>query len=339
MLKVLVKERLIAAAEEIFGLFERTIASYEEQLCRVREENERIRRQSEAVCNTQIVLRVEGPQQMVVRREEPTLPLPQLTSSSLQQENQNVEEGPIQAHNIKEEEEEADVNRMPLACISVKTDDAYETPECSQYHHQSTSIEHCGKRTQNIHFTPPSDSKIIEETLGSNSEGGNAQLSSFEDTTLNKKTSQTYGTHQRNNEHFSCSTSCKIFTQKPNMVEHEILHEEEKTFICSGCGQAFTKKGSMVKHMTRHKFLACSVCNETFCVKRQLRSHMRTHRKEKPFRCTVCGSTFNRKDSMKTHMVIHTGVKPFSCSLCSKSFFFKQNWKVHMRVHTGEKNL
>ena len=32
MLSALVKQRLTAAAEEIFGLFERTIAEYEEQL-------------------------------------------------------------------------------------------------------------------------------------------------------------------------------------------------------------------------------------------------------------------------------------------------------------------
>ncbi|XP_061622815.1 E3 SUMO-protein ligase ZBED1-like isoform X4 [Phyllopteryx taeniolatus] len=51
MLKALVRKRLIAAADEIFGLFERTIASYEEQLCRAREENEGQRRQLQEVCS------------------------------------------------------------------------------------------------------------------------------------------------------------------------------------------------------------------------------------------------------------------------------------------------
>ena len=36
MLSLLVKQRLTAAAEEIFELFERTIAEYEEELCRQR---------------------------------------------------------------------------------------------------------------------------------------------------------------------------------------------------------------------------------------------------------------------------------------------------------------
>lgn len=60
MLKELVRERLIAAADEIFGLFEKTIASYEEQLSRAREENERQRRQLEAVSASQMMLRGEG---------------------------------------------------------------------------------------------------------------------------------------------------------------------------------------------------------------------------------------------------------------------------------------
>lgn len=43
LLRSLVEQRLTAAAEEIFGLFERTIAEYEEELCRTKEENQRQR--------------------------------------------------------------------------------------------------------------------------------------------------------------------------------------------------------------------------------------------------------------------------------------------------------
>ncbi|KAK7880576.1 hypothetical protein WMY93_032788 [Mugilogobius chulae] len=41
MLRVLVNERLTAAAEEIFALFERTIAEFEAEMCRSKEENQR----------------------------------------------------------------------------------------------------------------------------------------------------------------------------------------------------------------------------------------------------------------------------------------------------------
>ncbi|TDH10084.1 hypothetical protein EPR50_G00071370 [Perca flavescens] len=56
MLRALVEQRLTAAAEEIFGLFERTIAEYEEELCRSKEENERQRELLDAVYNPQLRL-------------------------------------------------------------------------------------------------------------------------------------------------------------------------------------------------------------------------------------------------------------------------------------------
>lgn len=41
LFRSLVKQRLAAAAEDIFGLFERTIAEFEEELVRSQEENRR----------------------------------------------------------------------------------------------------------------------------------------------------------------------------------------------------------------------------------------------------------------------------------------------------------
>ncbi|XP_032365562.1 uncharacterized protein LOC116681743 [Etheostoma spectabile] len=71
MLRGLVEQRLTAAAEEIFGLFERTIAEYEEELCRSKEENERQRKRLDAVFSPQLRLhRAELPQQHVCKEEE-----------------------------------------------------------------------------------------------------------------------------------------------------------------------------------------------------------------------------------------------------------------------------
>ncbi|KAK7916086.1 hypothetical protein WMY93_011847 [Mugilogobius chulae] len=41
VVRALMQERLTAAAEEIFALVERTIAEFEEELCRSKEENQR----------------------------------------------------------------------------------------------------------------------------------------------------------------------------------------------------------------------------------------------------------------------------------------------------------
>ncbi|TNN41929.1 hypothetical protein EYF80_047886 [Liparis tanakae] len=51
MLRCFVNQRLTAAAQEICGLFERTLAEYEEELCSSQEENERHRKRLQAVFN------------------------------------------------------------------------------------------------------------------------------------------------------------------------------------------------------------------------------------------------------------------------------------------------
>ncbi len=56
LLRALVNQRLTAAAEEIIGLFERTIAEYEEELCRSKEENERQRKLLDAVFSPRVRL-------------------------------------------------------------------------------------------------------------------------------------------------------------------------------------------------------------------------------------------------------------------------------------------
>ena len=51
MLRALVKQRLTAAE---FEQFERTIAEYEEEVCRLREENERLQKLLDAVFSPQL---------------------------------------------------------------------------------------------------------------------------------------------------------------------------------------------------------------------------------------------------------------------------------------------
>ena len=59
-LRALVNERLTAAAQEIFALFERTIAEYEEELCRSKEENQRKQELLDSVLSPRLQLQDEG---------------------------------------------------------------------------------------------------------------------------------------------------------------------------------------------------------------------------------------------------------------------------------------
>ncbi|XP_061528593.1 gastrula zinc finger protein XlCGF57.1-like [Phycodurus eques] len=339
MLKELVRERLIAAADEIFGLFEKTIASYEEQLRRGREETERHRRQLEAVCKTQVVIRIEDVQQLIGRQEE-LPPQPQWGSSSLKQDDRQgphvkeEEEDPQPPH-VKEEEGVADIGMLPLTGGSAESENHEDKqPESSQLHHHSPSGDHCGGPPPDNLFAPLSHNDDIEEPLRSdaNCEGDDKQLKSA-------KKETTIGSKQRCNIKVTCSICGKRFG-KANKIGHMRTHTGEKPFCCSICGRRFTLKPSMKTHMRTHtgeKPFDCSLCGKAFSQKDYVAIHMRTHTGEKPFSCSVCGKRFISKRSMVVHMKVHTGEKPFRCSVCGKGFVLNSLMIRHMTTHTGEK--
>ncbi|XP_054644381.1 uncharacterized protein LOC129188210 isoform X2 [Dunckerocampus dactyliophorus] len=188
------------------------ITLYEEELSPTGEENERLRQQLEAVCKTQVVLNIEDIQQLI-GHQEACPPQPQGGSSTLvwavlhpiKEEEEDLqppyveeEEWKPQVPCVKEEEEElsitqegehflgpeeANLARLPLTGISVKTDDHEDKPpESSQLHHRpneemreaepscSSSLQHmtteadgdhCGGSQADNLLAPLSDSDDI----------------------------------------------------------------------------------------------------------------------------------------------------------------------------------
>nr|XP_061828946.1 uncharacterized protein LOC133614752 isoform X7 [Nerophis lumbriciformis] len=156
MFKELVKERLMAAADEIFALFEGTIASYEEELSRTKERNELQRQQLEAVCKTQTVTQVKDIQPLIVCQDG--LP-PELQKQKDPQ--------PLY---IKEEEEDLWITRLPapeednlaklpLAGVSVKYEDRDDKPlQSSPLHRRPDDGDDFGRSQEGNLFAPLSDS-------------------------------------------------------------------------------------------------------------------------------------------------------------------------------------
>ncbi|XP_078112516.1 uncharacterized protein LOC144521782 [Sander vitreus] len=362
MLRAFVNQRLTAAAEEIFGLFERTIAEYEEKLEFSSTENHRQQKLLDAVLNHEVRLhRADVQQLLVVKAEVP--PEQQEWSSSLDQED------PEPPPHIKEEQEElwtsqegeqlqgleeADI-KFPFTSVPVKSEeDDEEKAQSSQLHESQTEenreLERTGADGEDCGGPEPARNSDPDSPL---------QLATHDKTDDNADWEETREPQSglnplQNNEVAVSDVECNTgntsvissecagsFGHKKHLQKHSV-QTGGKTFSCSVCGKSFSLKKTLTSHMRLHseeKCLTCSVCKACFCKPDDLVKHMRIHTGEKPFSCSVCSKRFALKETLKRHLVIHTGEKPFSCSICSKRFARSETLKRHFIVHTGHKSF
>uniref|UniRef100_A0A8D0CQI7 C2H2-type domain-containing protein n=1 Tax=Sander lucioperca TaxID=283035 RepID=A0A8D0CQI7_SANLU len=320
MLRALVKQRLTAAAEEIFGLFERTIAEYEEQLCRSKE-NERQRELLDAVSNPQRRLhRADVGQLLVVKEEVP--PEQQECSSSVDQQE------PEPPPHIKEEQEEpwssqegeqlpgleeADITKFPFTPVPVKSEDDEEEAQSSQLHQ---------RQTQHM------------ETEADGEDCGGPEPATSSHPRLQPETEDQTG--DSSDPETDDSADWKE-TREPQSALNSLKHDStcKKPFSCSECGKFFSLKSNLKIHMRTHtgeKPFSCSVCKKSFKGSGGLQYHMKTHTGEKPFSCSECDKAFTVSGTLKKHMRTHTGEKPFSCSVCNKRFARRSHVKTHKCV-------
>ncbi|XP_072772622.1 uncharacterized protein [Nerophis lumbriciformis] len=141
MLRALVDQRLTAAVEEIFVVLERTIAEYEAELSRTKEENNQL---LDAVFKKhQVVLHRTDVQQPLHIKEEEDYPQPtNIKEEDNDPQPTHIKEEEEDPHMKKEEEgecvvgqKEDDVSKFPLT-VAVKTEEHEDkAPESSQLHH------------------------------------------------------------------------------------------------------------------------------------------------------------------------------------------------------------
>ncbi|XP_038581226.1 gastrula zinc finger protein XlCGF57.1-like [Micropterus salmoides] len=370
MLRGFINQRLTAAAEEIFGLFERTISEYEEELCRSKEENQRHRKLLDAVFQPEVRLHRAGVQQLVVSKEE-VPPEQQQWSPRLDQED------PPETPHIKEEQEElrtsqegeqlpgleeADIIAFTFTPVPVKSEeDDEEKPQSSQLHQTEenrdaehlkteTDGEDCGGPEPARNFNP--DSPLQPDTHGQTSLCSEPETDNSCDWGETREPQPGLNPLQNNEAPVSdqeCNTGetsvssseCAArFGHKEHLQNHNGTQTGVKPFSCSVCGKKYLWKNSLKNHMRLHlegKHFSCSVCKTSFSARSNLFTHMRIHTGEKPFSCSVCAKQFSRKEHLRRHSTVHKGEKPFSCSICAKRFAQKENLTRHLTVHTGEK--
>ncbi|XP_041664856.1 zinc finger protein 2 homolog [Cheilinus undulatus] len=356
ILRSLVNQRLTAAAEEIFKLFERTIAEYEEELSRSKESQHK---PLDPVINPEEEIHKPDIQQL--RRPE-VLPQQQERGFCLNQKN------PPEPACIKEEgeelwssqerdqhpgAEEADSSVFTFTSVQLKWEaEDGEKAQSSQLHGKRSEMnsetehlkteadgEDCGGSERDRDFNPDGFLQPVtaDETLhliGSDTDDSGDWVDGDE---LQKGLNHLQNKHLTVN-YVKCNTGSTSFgfSECPSIFgpkqKHDRVQTGEKPFICSICAKRYPSKKLLQMHMRRHSVVkpySCSVCKKSFIRKEEMVRHMRTHTGEKPFSCPICGRRFTQRGSLKSHSIIHTGEKPYGCNLCGRRFTWLKSVKIH----------
>ncbi|XP_068426954.1 zinc finger protein 550-like [Clinocottus analis] len=369
MLRALVKQRLTAAAQEIFGLFERTIAEYEEELSASRDENERQRRLLDAVFNPEVrVHRADVQQLSVVQVEVP--PEQQDWSSSLDQEDpepshiKKEQEDPEPPHikddqedpeppHIKDDQEDPEPSHIKKEQEDpepphIKDDqenpepphikDDQEDPEPPHIKDDQEDPEPPHIKDDQEDPEPP-HIKEEQEELWISQQG--EQLEGLEEAGI--KFSFTPGKSEDDEEE---AQSSQLHQRQTEQMETEADEED--------CGGLEPDRNSDPERHRGPDTVQTSQSSE--CETYDSRYWEETQEPQpglNPLQdseapgsdvdcnpgTTAIGSSEcdGSSDHLKIHLGSKTGVKKLSCSFCGKGFVFSRDMRRHVLIHTGEK--
>nr|XP_020481034.1 zinc finger protein 432-like [Monopterus albus] len=335
-LREFVTERLTAAAEEIFGGFEKIIVQYEEEI-------DRQRRLLDIVWNPEVKLhRIELPQQHVCQEGE-VLADQQLQN---QERNSSLDQEDPEPPQIKEQQEElCSSQEGEQLGLKQETNPFMLTPT---YHSEA-------EPTNDQQLLSPSSAVAESQDQGGSQHGDSGSASNaepkpkrrrYKDTSHSSNVdtsplSETPSHPRTDRKSLKCCETCKkIFRCKSEHLVHMRIHTGEKPYACKTCRKAFTRSSDFNAHLRTHtgeRPYACKTCGKRFKQSSHLDGHLRTHTEEKPYSCKTCGKSCRQRQDLLIHMRTHTGERPYVCKTCWKGFKRSPHLAIHLRTHTGER--
>ncbi|XP_047445346.1 zinc finger protein 239-like [Mugil cephalus] len=375
-LRELIIERLTAAAEEIFGLFERTVVQYEEEI-------DRQRRLLDITWKPEIKLhRIDQPQHYVCKEEEVVDDQlsKQERASSLNQEEPEplqLKEGqaepePPQINQEQEEPEPPQINQEQEEPEPPGIKQEQEEPEPPGIKQEQEEFSCSSQQEEHLVLKLEADS-LMETSTDEESElsepqpksespdqGGieyvdsgstrNAELNPKKrrrrcrDTSHsnvdNSPMSESQSDTDTDKKSVTCDICGKTFKTNFKMRVHRRFHTGERPYCCETCGKSFRRSDNLSAHKRIHTvehLYSCDICGKDFSWRSHLNAHMRTHTGERPYCCKTCGKSFSSAENLSAHKRIHAGEHLYICDTCGRGFRWKCHLNVHMRIHTGEK--
>lgn len=359
LLRAFVNERLTAAAEEIFQVFERTIAKYEEEASSSKQEIERLKglllefvSKQKTDLSQSSICKEETPCEQQLCEQEPSLSICQRDPEPrhIKEEDHELWASQQQEEEQVEEFKDAGDSYLLRSSFWEKNEQGDIKPPLQNQTQNSESEEPSQElqEAKTVRFILPLASTSQTLTQNENVHDGRENERPAASYTNQTQTDQSQSAFIISTElsHLSsvapdyrCHLCDKSFSSNHHLINHAFrIHSKEADVLCAVCGKTFESSESLNVHLRSHKgSKCCHVCGKHCNGTTALTEHMASHAGVKLHRCHVCGRECSRKGDLKIHMRIHTGEKPFCCSYCRKSFTHSGHLRKHMRSHTGER--
>ncbi|XP_061620880.1 zinc finger and SCAN domain-containing protein 2-like isoform X2 [Phyllopteryx taeniolatus] len=352
MLRALLNARLGAAVEEVVGVFQRTIAEYEEELGRTKEENERQRRQLAAVSLPQVDLHVTdnsdkflppGQQDDQSRlylgfcpnsagRECSSTAI--LTKISSREKgwmdeqlkwNFRLEQEELEPYQVKEIDLTADITKCPLTGVPVKTEDS--GPRLQLHPGQNENEEHLAPEQQDDQsrvypaFSPKSAG------TGCDSPATLMRISDIENGCMGEQQKWNFGlgqeepetSHVKEEENATVITNCSLTSVALKTNDNDDNGLRFKLHPRQSEENRWAKPPSS---------------SSTQCMKTEDEGDRCGGSRADGLLAPVSLDTVD--EHSKGDVTCHTDNTHWKCSQCAETFGAKKNLRRHMMLHTGD---
>lgn len=325
ILRSLVEQKLTVAVEEIFGLFERAIAEHEEEFCRIKEENQRLRQMVDEVCypskhkteshsDIQIV--------KIVKEEKPEW------SPGLVQEGPqvpHVKEEQNEVLIIQEEHEVPERTDFTQITTGVKAEDGGAATQVSKFHQGQTVVNTMETPQEDYGGSDPdpdlpSDADNTDNSSDPEESNSNQKENRRHRSYLHPKMAPPTARLYERMEIEANGEDCGSPEPGSSLNPQNQTDSDDKTENSSDTDED-QKKGTC--QSKRHQ---CSECNKVFSKGQPLKRHKKTSVRQ----------VHRPGSQVDVHKSPHTE-KWHSCPVCQKSFQHKFALVRHMKVHTQER--
>ncbi|XP_051918701.1 zinc finger protein 771-like [Hippocampus zosterae] len=367
MLRALLNQRLSAAVEEVCGVIERTIAEYEEELCRAKKENERQRQLLDAVVLPQVALQRTDfsddfpPQPQDMKEEAEPEPSrfkeeAEDACTGQEEERQDDEKEGSERHTFLAPTSSGEDTTSPVPDSIESDSNKPERPsECGDISAGHVRL-HTGEKTFRCSVC---DKSFNEKSALMRHKVLHCGEKPYDCSVCGEKFSLKLdlATHARTQKPSACAVCSLRLTQRSELTSRVRTLPGEKPFTCFFCDGQFSRKADLTEHVRVHageKRYSCHCCQQRFRTRAGFVSHMKTHAAMKPldgsagalgggalggakrFPCSVCGKILTRNSDLRRHMRRHTGEKVLSCSTCGQRFSYK--YQVDKHTCSGDKS-